>query len=376
MTTVSAVKAESYDTQVVEQAMDELLGLIGGMEQYVKPGEKVLIKPNMLEGLSPEKAVTTHPEVVRAVIKAVKAAGAVPVVGDSPAMGNTLKAAQKTGILAICQEEGIQLLPFQHAIDIPFPAGTMVKKLALAQELQAVDKVISLGKMKTHSLTGVTGGIKNLFGFVVGPNKAQFHLRMQQRSDFAAMLVDLAQAVNPVLFIIDGIVGMEGDGPRNGTPCKGNILLAGTNGFAVDMVMAEMMGFRGDKLPVAAQALRQGLVPLRAEITVTGSAQNTRLSFREPKNMSALDTVLPKWLAAWGQQQLTAKPVIAPNCVGCRRCAEHCPPQAITLINNQASIDYARCIRCYCCQELCPHNAVNLKDGTLLNAILKLRGRK
>ena len=369
MTKVAVVKADSYDQQTVEQAMQELLAHLGGMSRFIQPGDRVLVKPNMLEGVDKDKAVTTHPRVVQAVIKVVKEAGGLPFVGDSPALGNARKTAERTGIWDVCKAEGITLSPFQETVDVEFPEGKILRKLALAKEFIAADKVISVAKMKTHSFMGVTGGIKNLFGFIVGAGKAQCHLRMQQKGDFALLLLDLARRVAPALCIVDGITGMEGDGPRNGTPVKAGVLLAGENGFAVDMVMSKIMGFDAQSLPVAVKALAQGLVPPLADIELRGSAADLRLQFKAPKNLAALEDTIPPWMARLARRHLTAIPLIRENCLNCGRCLRHCPPRAISAPAGKARIDYAKCIRCYCCQELCPHDAVHLREGLLLRGL-------
>jgi ferredoxin len=255
---------------------------------------------------------------------------------------------------------------------MPYPAGLTVKKFALARPLADADKVISLAKMKTHTFMGVTGAAKNMFGFIVGMQKAQFHLRMQARQEFAAMLIDLACLVQPVLSIVDGVVGMEGDGPRNGKPVDAGVLLAGENCFAVDVVMAAIMGFAPERLPLAALALERGLTPPLAGIDLVGDASALRHAFVAPRSMKALSDRLPKWAAEVGRSQLTARPEIADTCIGCGRCAAHCPPQAMTVAGGKVRIDYDKCIRCYCCQELCPENAVRLREGRLLKAARKL----
>lgn len=369
---VAAVKVSDYSYQEVERGLSEVVGLLGGLASWVKPGDRVLIKPNMLEGMPPEKAVTTHPELIRAMIRKVKNLGAIPVVGDSPGVAKTLKAAEKCGILAVCREEGAELLPFDATVEIAYPSGITVKKFMVAQPLTEVDKVISFAKMKTHTFMGITGATKNLFGFTVGMQKAQFHLRMQKRREFAGMLVDLAGMVKPVLSIVDGIVGMEGNGPRNGSPIHAGVLLAGENCFAVDVVMAEIMGFKPENLPVTALALTQELTPPLSGIDLIGSAQNLRLKFSEPRSLKSLEDRVPKWVAKLGRNHLTAQPTIAVNCIGCGRCARHCPPQAMTVLGGKVQINYDKCIRCYCCQELCPEDAVILTEGHLLKLARRL----
>ncbi|MDR7868434.1 MAG: DUF362 domain-containing protein [Sporomusaceae bacterium] len=363
---VAAVKVDSYTYEEVERGLNEALGLIGGIERFVAPGDKVLVKPNMLEGLPPEKAVTTHPEVLRALLLAVRAGGAKPFVGDSPGTTGTLKAAEKCGLAAVCRELAVPLVPFDATVDIPYPAGATVQKFALATPFAAADKVISLAKMKTHTFMGITGAAKNMFGFIVGMRKAQFHLRMQARPEFAAMLIDLASLVKPALSIIDGIVGMEGNGPRNGRPVNAGVILAGADCFAVDLVMAEIMGFDPARLPLVALALERGLTPPLAGIELIGSASGVRRKFVPPRSMLTLADRIPGWAAELGRSQLTARPEIGDTCIGCGRCAAHCPPGAMTVVNDKVRIDYDKCIRCYCCQEHCPADAVYLEEGHML----------
>jgi len=363
---VAAVKTDSYSPENITVGIETALNLLGGLGNFVQAGDRVLLKPNLLEGVPIECAVTTHPEVLRAMILQIRELGAVPVVGDSPGVSGTLKAAEKCGIAAVCREEGVDLLPFEETAEYPFPEGTTVKKFQLTDVLLRVDKVITLAKMKTHTFMGMTGATKILFGCIVGMQKAQFHLRMQQRSQFAGMLVDLANLVKPVLSIVDGVIGMEGNGPRNGRPFKAGVILAGANCYAVDIVMAEMMGLPTESLPVAALSLERGLTSSFAGIDVVGDGRGIRHRFAAPRSMLSLEDRTPAWFTRWGKRHLTAHPQIGPNCIGCGRCVAHCPPRAMTILDGRVSIKEDECIRCYCCQELCPENAVRLDTGLLL----------
>lgn len=368
---IAAVKVNDYDPKAVSGGIHAALALCGGIGKFVKTGERVLLKPNLLEGLPAKFAVTTHPEVVRAMIREVKSIGALPVVGDSPGVSGTLKAAEKAGIMAVCMEEDVELAAFDSTVEFSFPEGQTIKKFELTQVLTRVDKVISLAKMKTHTFMGMTGAAKNMFGCIVGMQKAQFHLRTQERREFAGMLADLALLVKPVFSVVDGIVGMEGNGPRNGRPKHAGIILAGENCFAVDIAMSTVMGFAPESIPLSLLALSRGLTPAFSELEYLGDGTGMRHQFVAPRSMLSLEDRVPSWLVKWGKSQLTARPEIGADCVGCGRCAEHCPPQAMRLAGGQVHIDYDKCIRCYCCQELCPANAVQLKEGFLLGAARK-----
>ena len=370
---VAAVKASEYDYAEVSRAVNEAVKLIGGWEKYIKKGDKVLVKPNMLSAAEPKAAVTTHPEVVRAVVHALKGIGAQVGVGDSPGVNNVKTTAQKTGILEVCEEEDVPFIIFRHSADYPCPDGRFVKHFKLTRRLAEFDKVISLAKMKTHVFMGVTGGVKNLFGCVVGTNKARFHLRMQKHSDFAHVMVDLHYTINPVLTIIDGITGMEGQGPMSGDIVKPQMLIASGSALAADLVMADKMGFAAEKMPIAAAAIEQNRSPRLKDIEVVGDAAGRQLHFATPHTYKTMqDTYLPNWVLRLGQKQLLSHPVITAACVGCGRCMRHCPAKAITMENRRAHIDYQECIRCYCCQELCEHQAVELHDGLLLKLLKKI----
>lgn len=364
--TVAVVKADHYERELIDRSIAAAIAWIGGMGRFVQAGDRVLLKPNLLEGMPSECAVTTHPEVVRAMIRQVREIGAIPLVGDSPGVSGTLKVAEKCGILAVCREENVELAPFNTAVEFAFPDGRTIKKFQLTQVLQRVDKVISLAKMKTHAFMGITGATKNMFGCIVGMQKAQFHLRTQRRKEFAGMLTDLALLVRPVLSVVDGVVGMEGNGPRNGKPKQAGVIIAGANSFAVDVVMAEMMGFLPEEIPLLAVALESGLTPPLSGIERLGDGCDVRHTFVAPRSMMSLEDRMPAWAAHWCRSHLTAQPEIGSECIGCGRCAQHCPPQAMRLENGRVHIDDAKCIRCYCCQELCPADAVHLQEGLVL----------
>lgn len=366
MPTVAKVQAANYQRETVAASLAEALELLGGLRNFIQPQDRVLIKPNMVEAMKADTAVTTHPEVLRAVIQALKALGVRDIlVGDSPGYQTARKVAEVSGIMAVCLEENVELVDFERTFKVNNPAALLLKTTELCDIIQNVDKIISLAKMKTHSFTGITGAVKNLFGFVVGKSKAQFHFRMQKQRDFAKMLLDIHDIVRPALSIIDGIIAMEGAGPRNGTPLPCGVLIVSDNALAADLVMQQTMGFAPDGAPVSSLALELGKIPPLSQIKLVGSAQSLCLAFQQPNSFADTKEKLPTWFVDLAQKQLTARPVIKANCIACGRCQAHCPPQAITL-GQIAQIDYRKCIRCYCCQEFCPADAIKLQDGWLL----------
>ena len=220
---VSLVRCATYDydSLTVDASVRKAVDLLGGISEHVKSGERILIKPNMLAARRPDQAVTTHPEVMRATIRLVKEAGGIPVVGDSPAGPSTERIlrhlADRTGISEVCAQEEVPFALFTEYETVAYDDGKVAKTFDLTKTLQEVDAVISLAKLKTHSFTRYTGAVKNLFGLVHGLKKAEYHMRMRAPEAFSEMLVDLAEHVRPRLTIMDGVVGMDGeggDGPR------------------------------------------------------------------------------------------------------------------------------------------------------------------
>jgi uncharacterized protein (DUF362 family)/NAD-dependent dihydropyrimidine dehydrogenase PreA subunit len=378
---VSIVRCPSYDREEVRRGVAEALAPFGGFTAFVGPGEKVLVKPNLLIATAPERAVTTHPEVVQAVVEGCQAAGAEVWVGDSPGFGSVAKVAARSGVLEVCRATGARLVPLEPAVDVPFPAGRWVKRFPLGEPVRQVEKVISVAKFKTHGLAFYTGAVKNLYGTVAGVEKAHFHLRYQSREEHAGLLVDLYHLIRPVLSLVDAVVGMEGAGPQNGSPRPVGLLLAGADGLAVDAVGASLMGLELGRFPLLQAAALVGErvdldrvevvgVPL-AEARVPGfvlpeTAQEGRAPFRSLFDLQRL----PPGLRSWLRRQLTARPVVVPElCLGCGICRESCPAQAIAVNARRAAIADERCIRCYCCQEMCPQAAIALRHGPLARRV-------
>lgn len=362
---VALIRCPDYEPGMVEEKLREGLAWLGGVRRFFHPGQTVLVKPNLLSATPPERAVTTHPAVVRGVIRLIQEAGARVVVGDSPGYGHPTRVAEKAGVLEVCRETGAEFVPFQEVREKVFREGKVVKRLPLALPVLEADAVVSVAKLKTHGLTTYTGAVKNLFGCVVGFNKPQLHLRLQRRQEFGGMLVDLYQAVRPVLSVVDGIVAMEGEGPSHGRPRKMEAILMGEDGLAVDVVAAGLIGLKPEQVLYLEAAIRQGIIPPGDDwVEVVGSPPtDLRVTdFALPASQQQPVPGFPRPLVRLLARQLTPRPQIrAEVCRGCGVCQQSCPPQAITIHQGRAVIDEAQCIRCYCCQELCPYGAVVLR---------------
>ena len=231
---VALVRCNSYNQPEVNQAVARGLDLLGGASAFVKPSENLLLKVNLLAGDVPEKCVTTHPAVFRAVAEQFLAVGATVRYGDSPGFGSSGAAAKKAGITDEAEALKLEAADFKDGREVFFEEGSQNKKFFIANAVLDCDGLISLPKMKTHGLERFTGAVKNQFGCVVGMRKGEFHVKLPDATDFAKMLVDLNSYVKPRLYIMDGIIAMEGNGPRGGTPRPMNVLLFSTDPIALD----------------------------------------------------------------------------------------------------------------------------------------------
>lgn len=371
---------EAYGLDRVRRALDELLEPLGGMGSFVRPGERIALKPNCLLAAEPDRAITTHPVIVRAVAEAVREAGGRPVIVESPGAGipNTERALRrvfaKTGLTAMAEEIGLEISLSTEVESVSAPGSHLVKRLDVMRALREVDGVISLSKLKTHTYMTFTGAVKNLFGAIPGYGKPGHHAKLADPDRFADMLLDVAALVAPRLSIMDAVVALEGDGPgTGGRPRPLGALLAGVDPVAVDVAACRLVGIELEAVPVLRAAERRGLVRLDADFPLVGVPL---------EELAVRDFDWPR--AAWpaggiGRRMLlqrVAKPLLdaAANarprprrgrCTACGTCERACPVGAITLVDRLAVVDDSRCIRCYCCHELCPENAVDLERALL-----------
>ncbi|MDP3804293.1 MAG: DUF362 domain-containing protein, partial [Candidatus Omnitrophota bacterium] len=220
MSKVAIARCADYDRDKVFDAVRKAVDLLGGMSEFAKPGMKVLLKPNLLSARTPAEGVDTHPEVVRAVVRLVKSSGATPVVGDSPGgYGKNIdEVFEISGMKRMAEEEGVEL--------VKFTGSKFVDGIPISRRVFDSDLFISIPKLKTHSITILTAAIKNTFGTIPGLYKAECHSRAPKEEDFAKIIAKVHSIARPHLTVLDGIVGMEGDGPASGNLRNMNFIMA------------------------------------------------------------------------------------------------------------------------------------------------------
>ncbi|SBW10130.1 4Fe-4S binding domain protein [uncultured Eubacteriales bacterium] len=374
---VYVVKCPDY-TQAGEK-LEELLALAGGMERYVKAGERLLLKVNLLAPAAPEKAISTHPAVAETVARQVAAAGGKALIADCPGAyqhsAGLLKRAYETcGMAEAAAKSGAELSYDTSSREVSYPQGRLMRHFEVMSPVLESDGVLNLCKMKTHMFMSMTGGVKNSFGVIPGLSKAGYHAKLQDKEQFAGMLLDLSDFVAPRLTIMDAVVGMEGEGPgASGTPKPIGLLLCAENPLALDVVAAAVMGLEKQYNPVLLAAEKRGVGPTElSEVELVGAEMDDiRVpDFRLPKNVKKSMVVVPHLpgpVSAAAKSLFTQTPHADPDrCVGCGLCRDSCPVKAIHLTKKRkAKIDPGKCIRCYCCHELCPHKAIDVRRGLL-----------
>jgi len=376
---VAIVRCPDYQQERVTQAVDRALELLGGMAQFVQPGQKVLLKVNLLSASAPETAITTHPAVVEAVAKAVLSVGGHPIIGDSPGASvryteNGLRGVYRiSGMAEVAARTGAELMLDTRSTEVPFPEGRLLKRIAVIQPALEADVIISLPKFKNHVLTTFTGATKNMFGVIPGTQKSLMHVKPRTLFNFAEALLDILQWSSPALTLMDGIIGMEGDGPSAGRPKQVGVVLASRDGVALDVVATQIAGIPAERVPLLKQSVSRGWWSGRPEDVPTLGAPLDEVKLndfvlprpnRQPSStgMPLLDRFAAPYLVNW----LAVKPVPQRGrCTACGNCVRACPRQAIEIRNKLACVDYGRCIRCYCCHEMCPEKAIDLAQPWL-----------
>lgn len=364
-----------------EAALRAAVERMGGMERFVRPGERILLKANLLRPAPPESAICTHPAVVEAIAKLVKEAGGTALITDSPG-GYLQKESvlrnlyEKTGMAQAAQNSGAELCMDPSARLVDLPQGRVLRQAEIITPVLEADGIFDLCKMKTHVFMGMTGAVKNSFGIIPGLTKVGFHGSHPSQAQFAQVLLDLIGLMAPRLCVMDGVLAMEGEGPGvSGTPRPVGLLLLSDNPLALDVIAGEIMGLPRERNPLLLAAQERGLTPTRPEeVELVGPPlDQLRIpDYRFPANVrSNLMEFLGPLTGAAGRlckSLLSQTPKIREDlCVGCAICKNACPGKAITMTGSggKAKVHPRSCIRCYCCHELCPQKAVELKRGWL-----------
>ncbi len=376
-TAVIATRCGDYDFETVQSALRKVLAPLGGMAAFVRPGERIALKPNLLLGTAPELAITTHPAVTAAVAVEVREAGAHPVVVESPGSGivhaKTFidRVYRKTGYREAAERHGFELNLDTGYEAVSYPDGRLVRRFEVMNPILAADGVINLCKFKTHTFQIFTGATKNLFGVIPGLNKVGYHGRFADPVRFGEMLLDVAAFANPRLSIMDAVVGLEGKGPGTGGKARPlGFLLAGTDTVAIDVACCRIARIDTAAVPVLVAAHEHGLWSGRAaDVDTLGvpvadlQVQDFVLPARQARERGDSPVTLVETLSRRVLQG-GFTPMPRPKkgrCTRCGDCVQACPTEAMSMGEEVSKVDDDLCIRCYCCHEVCPYAAIDLE---------------
>lgn len=364
--TVAVVRCDGYAEETVDRAVREAVGLVGGVSRFVRAGQRVLLKPNLLSAKGPDRAITTHPSVVGALAGLVREAGATPSIGDSP--GGALRGVDRvwknTGMLDLSERTGVPLVSFEASGAIERRGE--LRSYMIARPVLEADVVVNVPKMKTHVLTLYTGCVKNTFGAIPGFGKARVHNIAARPVPFSRHVVDVYSLVRPALHVMDAVVAMEGNGPSGGRPRAVGAVLAGADGVAVDAVAAAMMGCGDGRVPTTRIAAGLGLgVGDPAMIDVVGEdpASFDTAGFQLPETRGF--NFIPGFLVRALRPLVWVYPEMSKDW-GCRAeacalCVRSCPAGAIAMTPDGPVVDRKACVECLCCHEVCPEQAVRVR---------------
>ena len=372
-TKVAVIRCESYDDNQVQASLKRGIDLLGGISQFVKPGEKIVLKPNILVGIDAEKCVTTHPAVFRGIGRLFQEAGAKIYYGDSPSFGKAEPNLRKAGLKQVGDELGFILADFDAGREISHKDALLVKKFVIANGVLDGDGLVSLAKLKTHGLVRFTGAVKNQFGCIPGILKGQYHVKLPDPYDFAAMLVDINTYIKPRLYVMDGITAMEGNGPRSGKPKQLKVLLLSADPVALDATACRIIDIDPEIVPTAKLGEKANLGTYHKEnIEITGDNLDSFIDKKFKVNRTAPVSNKGNRVMSFIKNKITPRPVIdKTKCTHCGTCVKMCPvePKAVNWVNGDKTKPpkhyYDRCIRCYCCQETCQEGAIDIESPLL-----------
>ena len=373
---VVLLPCREYDEEKIYMLLKQGLDFLGGVETLIPKDAKILLKPNLLKKAEVEKAVITHPVVVGAFAGILRESGYENIVlADSCGHGTTQAVIRGTGMDTYLEKYHIPAVDYSEGVKTAYPQGVQAKEFILPKELLEQDCVISLSKMKTHALERITGAVKNSYGFVYGFHKAKGHTQYPSADSFARMLIDLNKCVAPKLYVMDGIVAMEGNGPGSGDPVSMNVLLMSTDPVALDSVFSRLVYLKPEMVPTNYHGEKMGLGTWKEE-EITLLTPDGEISMAEAVkkygnpdfNVDRTEVRKNIWTRMAGALNIfQKKPYIeADKCVRCGICVQSCPVpgKAVDFRKGKDKppvYDYKKCIRCFCCQEMCPKKAIKVK---------------
>ncbi len=373
--TVALVRCLTYDEDEVFAAVRSGIDLLGGPDAFAAANEQILLKPNVLAGDPPDRCVCTHPAILKAVGRVLQSVTPSLSYGDSAGHGDALPNLTTSGLASAAEQIGLAAADFDRGQQVDLPDSPLTKRFLIADGVLAADGIVSLSKLKTHMVTRMTGAVKNVYGCIPGQTKRRYHFTYPNAFAFSQMLVALNLLLKPKvrLHIMDGVMAMEGNGPRNGDPVHIGVLLFSTDPVALDAVMCNLIELNPVRVPTSGPGRRWGLGTYRMEeIDVVGDSPSAARPGGFKVSRGPIRDLSPQGILSIIDNLIAQRPVLnTRRCVRCGQCVQACPVQPKALdwrdgnTKQPPTYTYSRCIRCYCCQEICPEGAISVKNTFL-----------
>lgn len=373
---ISITNVNSYNQVDVTNAIRRHFELLE-VEKKLTPNMSVLLKPNLLMKRKPEEATTTHPAVVAGIIECLHEIGIKKIViADSPGGLYTRQALsgiyQASGMEQVAGKYNVRLNQDFTSYEQSVINGVKSHSFMLINPVKEADFIINIAKLKTHTMTTLSGAVKNLFGTIPGLMKPELHFRFPDKGDFSNMLLDLCETIKPDLCIVDAIVSMEGDGPSGGKPRDTGLILGGYSPYNLDVALCGLIDLELTDVPTVDNAIKRGLSVANINtLCIVGDCLMPIKDYQMPSSkqidfLGHVPKIFRGILKPFCDTFLTTKPVIhRKKCIGCGKCAESCPAKTIIIEDKKAVIKYDKCIKCFCCHEMCPPKAIDIKQFKL-----------
>lgn len=377
-------KCHDYDSKKIYDCLHEYFQLMGGIKNHIKPGIKVLVKPNMCSGHSPENAVTTHPILLEQIVNILMEQGADVTIGDNPIGQVEKKLLEKiwdvTGFNEVIKKTGCRksVLDNQGFEKFCFSLKGKHLQYLISKECLEADIVFNVPKFKTHTLMGFTGAIKNMLGIVPGRSKVQMHSFAPTSEDFSKVLVEVFSHRVPEYTVMDAIDGIEGDGPTTrGIKRKIGFLMISNDAVLVDATCTRLIGQKIDSILTNRDAQIRGLGFTKAsQIYYQGDDSLSDFTIPDFKMPTSFGYKNEKVIQRqFDIAKLTIR-IDKKKCVKCMRCKDICPMDAIYKIDDFIALDKNKCIQCMCCLEICPEGAIEVSKSKFYQQLKQLRQKR
>ncbi|MEJ5306812.1 MAG: DUF362 domain-containing protein [candidate division WOR-3 bacterium] len=357
-----------YNLEKIESNLKQVFKSLELLKNF-SDEKKIILKPNLLTKPSSNlNIITTNPIVVESVIRILLAEGIkkerIFIADGSSAIHKDMDPIFKeTGYMDLAGRYGINLVNLNKTKYI------IKNRIKISDFLEDQPHIINIAKLKTHMLTTLTLSVKNLYGLIPGESKLYYHTKYPDVESFSEFLTKLYITIKPDINIIDGITGMQGNGPGGGDYAATGLLLVSEDGFALDDFVTSLLGLKTDDIPFLKIAKNTGIY--NGDYQVIGNYHKLNMKMPDRNNFKvSLNFAKQKFVKHFTSNYPF---IIREKCKRCFKCYKSCPAGAINIVEGYPHIRERLCITCYCCVEVCQFKSIKVKKSILENLYEKFK---